>query len=141
VVPSMTRFRARLPRTVTVALGASVLLAAATGCGGDSDDSGAPTPSRTTASAPETSPTGDASTSEAITIRDFAYNEITVKPGTTVEVKNDDSAPHTATGKGFDTGTIGGGKSGSFTAPTKAGTYDLKCTLHPQMRGTLTVVG
>jgi len=88
---------------------------------------------------PANSPTGDASTGDAITIRDFAYNQITVKPGSTVQVRNDDSAPHTATGDGFDTGAIAGGQSGSFSAPTKAGTYDLQCTLHPQMHGILTV--
>jgi plastocyanin len=55
-----------------------------------------------------------------------------------------DSTPHTLTDKGgkFDTGTIdANGGTGTFTAPTQPGSYQLKCSFHPQMSGTLVVQG
>ncbi|MFJ9011640.1 cupredoxin domain-containing protein [Streptomyces canus] len=42
-------------------------------------------------------------------------------------------------GKAFDTGNIDGGKTGTFTAPTKSGSYPFICTFHPNMKGTLIV--
>jgi plastocyanin len=58
-------------------------------------------------------------------------------------VRNNDTAPHTVTAKdkSFDTGTIDPGKTATFTAPTKPGTYDYICTIHPYMKGTLIVRG
>jgi plastocyanin len=52
---------------------------------------------------------------------------------------NSPHAKHTATKKGsFDTGTIKPGLSAAvkFTAP---GTYAYRCTIHPEMRGTIIV--
>lgn len=78
-----------------------------------------------------------------ITIVDFGYTgALTVKPGESVTVENDDSVAHTLTDKSsklFDTGSISGGDTGSFVAPTKPGTYPFGCTLHPEMSGVLTV--
>jgi plastocyanin len=57
-------------------------------------------------------------------------------------VDNHDSTAHTLTataGKAFDTGTIGAGKSGTFTAPAAAGSYPYICTIHQFMHGTLIV--
>jgi plastocyanin len=76
----------------------------------------------------------------AITIEDFAFNRLTVAPGVTVEVINDDGVPHTVTGDGFDSGTIAGGERGSFVAPSVAGSYAYICGVHPAMRGELVVV-
>jgi plastocyanin len=77
-----------------------------------------------------------------ITIKNFGYTgSLTVKAGTKVTVVNDDSVPHTLTDKKrkFDTGSIGGGGKGSFTAPSQPGKYPFGCTFHPEMAGTLTV--
>ncbi|MGV9937275.1 cupredoxin domain-containing protein [Streptomyces olivaceoviridis] len=79
-----------------------------------------------------------------ITIKGFSYSpaKLTVKAGQKVTVVNEDSAAHTVTatqGRAFDTGRIAGGKSGSFTAPSKKGSYAFVCTYHPDMKGTLTV--
>jgi plastocyanin len=68
-----------------------------------------------------------------------------VKPAHKVSVTNQDSVMHTLTDKKshlFDTGNIaaGGGK-GTFTAPTKPGSYPFGCTIHPAMSGTLIVKG
>lgn len=79
----------------------------------------------------------------SITIKDFGYGEpITVAPGATVMVTNMDSARHTVTadeGSAFDVDVQGSGGTGTFTAPTKPGTYAYHCTFHPGMQGTLTV--
>ncbi|MFE4060323.1 cupredoxin domain-containing protein [Streptomyces sp. NPDC059096] len=79
-----------------------------------------------------------------MTIDNFAYapSALTVAPGSKVTVVNKDSVAHTltaTTGKAFDTGTIGPGKTATFTAPAKAGAYPYICTIHPFMKGTLTV--
>jgi plastocyanin len=82
------------------------------------------------------------STGASMTIENFQYSTLTVKAGTKVSVVNKDSAAHTVTDKGgsFDSGNIaGGGAKGSFTAPSKPGTYQLICKYHPNMHGTLTV--
>ncbi|ARF58128.1 cupredoxin domain-containing protein [Streptomyces gilvosporeus] len=82
-----------------------------------------------------------------ITIKDFTYVPavLTVRPGAKITVDNKDSAPHsvTATGGkgGFDTGTIKGGATATFTAPTKPGSYPYYCDIHEYMKGKLTVRG
>ncbi|BFV55714.1 hypothetical protein KCMC57_up08180 [Kitasatospora sp. CMC57] len=79
-----------------------------------------------------------------VSIKEFTFgpDTFTVSPGATVTVTNEDSTAHTltATGKGgFDSGTIGAGKTATFTAPTAGGSYPFICTLHQFMKGTLTV--
>jgi plastocyanin len=81
-----------------------------------------------------------------ITISNFGYTgALTVTPGATVTVVNRDSVAHTLTDKqthAFDTGNIAGsGGTGTFTAPTKPGSYPFGCTYHPEMSGVLTVSG
>ena len=69
----------------------------------------------------------------------FEPATITVAPGDTVTWINKDPFPHTATDAGvFDSGEIAPGKSWKWTA-RKAGVYDYVCTLHPTMKGTITV--
>jgi len=68
----------------------------------------------------------------------FAPATLTVNSGDSVVWKNADVAPHTATGKGFDSGTIAAGASWRFTA-NKKGTYSYICSFHPTMKGRLIV--
>jgi plastocyanin len=70
----------------------------------------------------------------------FLPDTLTVKTGETVEWKNEDAVVHTATAedKTFDSGNIAPGKSWTFVA-SKPGTYTYICTIHPNMKGTLTV--
>jgi plastocyanin len=69
----------------------------------------------------------------------FEPATITVAPGDTVTWINKDPFPHTATAAGvFDSREIAPGKSWKWTA-RKAGVYDYVCTLHPTMKGTITV--
>ena len=75
----------------------------------------------------------------------------TVMQGSSVNWINNDSVPHTATSGNpdnreasteaiFDTGIIGPGQSSKeITINTDAGTYEYYCTLHPYMKGQLTI--
>jgi plastocyanin len=120
---------------VAATLAATLALAAC----GSSGNGGSPT---STGSQPAGG--SSAGTSQPmITIHNFGYTGgLHVKAGATVTVVNKDSTPHTLTDKKtheFDTGTIDGGATGTFTAPTKPGQYPFGCTFHPEMAGTLTV--
>ncbi len=81
-------------------------------------------------------------TSEAVSIRDFAYSpgNLQVPIGATVKWTNFDDGPHTATAKGrdWDTGTLNKGESGSITFRA-AGDYTYYCTIHPSMVARLVV--
>ncbi len=75
-----------------------------------------------------------------VTISGFAFSPgtVTVSVGDTVTWTNNDGVGHTATGDGFDTGTISGGATASVTFDT-AGTFAYHCSIHPQMNGTVVV--
>ena len=69
----------------------------------------------------------------------FEPPALTVSRGETVVWTNKDPFPHTVTAQGvFDSHEIAAGKSWKLT-PRKPGVYEYVCTLHPGMRGTLTV--
>jgi len=58
-----------------------------------------------------------------------------------VQVTNNDGEAHTVTtdsGKAFDV-TIAPGKTASFAAPKRAGSYKFHCSFHSNMHGTLAV--
>ena len=115
-------------------LGAALLA----GCGGGDDD--------TNDASRATAPAAAAATG---TIRlkdfDFAPSPATVTAGQRISVPNDDAAPHTLTDRRatgsprFDTGTLRGRQTGSFTAPAP-GTYAIYCVIHPFMKGEIEVV-
>ena len=71
----------------------------------------------------------------------FQPTVLTVKVGDTVEWRNDDIVPHTATStepRKFDSGILPVGSSWKYVV-TKRGTYFYACTLHPNMKATLIV--
>lgn len=80
----------------------------------------------------------------------FGPNNLTVRAGETVTFVNSDFVLHTATSIAsqddptpdgvFDTGLLNNGESAEVTFD-EAGTYDYFCSIHPQMRGTITVTG
>lgn len=74
-------------------------------------------------------------------VKDYAFPALTVSPGQVVDVVDEDGEPHTLTAKdgSFDTGSFDAAMPGRFTAPTKPGTYEFTCSIHPSMTGTLTV--
>lgn len=83
-----------------------------------------------------------------VSIRNFVFYpaNFTVAPGTTIVVTNNDTVAHTLTalnasnplGK-FDTGNIAAGKTATFAAPSKPGSYAFYCSIHSFMVGTLVV--
>jgi plastocyanin len=123
--------RTMLTMQVTV-LSFAVIL---TGCSSGNGDGGKPTSSPTSAAA---------SAPDTIIIKNFMFSPmtLTVSPGAKVTVTNQDSTAHTVTATGdkaFDTGDVGPGKTMTFTAPAKAGSYAYICTIHQYMTGTLVV--
>ncbi len=71
----------------------------------------------------------------------FSPNPGRVAAGGTVSWHNADSVAHTATGAGFDTGTISPGATSAPMTFSTAGSFDYHCSIHPSMVGTLTVSG
>lgn len=108
-------------------------------------------PPATTASAPTAPPpatssaapsTGPAASAPVITIKSFAYTmPPKVAPGSTVTLRNDDSANHTVTSMkgGFDVKVQGGGGTALLTVPTTPGSYEVGCDFHANMKATLVV--
>ena len=82
-------------------------------------------------------------TSSTITISNFQFHKMVLKvsPGATIKVMNKDSVVHTLSSihNRFNTGNIAGGRSGSFRAPRKAGTYRYFCGIHQFMTGSIIV--
>jgi plastocyanin len=96
---------------------------------------GSPAP----APAPEPAP-APASTTAAVEVRDYAFapTAITVPVGTTVTWKNTGGVDHNVTGSGLKSASFGTGGVYSYTF-AKAGTFMYACSLHPQMKGMVTV--
>ncbi len=83
--------------------------------------------------------------SQSVVIQNFAYQpqDVTINIGESLTWINRDPVGHTATSDSqglFDTGVIapGGNKTVSFAI---AGTYAYHCSIHPTLKGTVTVVG
>jgi plastocyanin len=78
--------------------------------------------------------------STTVTIKNFTFEpaSVTIKVGESVEFKNEDSVAHTVTGTSFDSGEIAPGAS-FFQKFDTAGTEAYKCSIHPQMTGTVIV--
>lgn len=133
-------------RLLLLAPAALLALLGAAACG-SSSNSTPTTPHSTGATSTRPlagSPSGATSKAAVrITIKNFAYTVSgPAAAGSTVQVTNRDSTAHTVTadtGGAFDV-TVQPGKTGTFTAPTKPGTYKFHCTFHANMHGTLTVV-
>lgn len=131
-----------LPALVALAF---VLAACGSGGDGDTTETEAATESTSESSGGNALvPSGDAVRSAKVEIEEFAYDPdpVTIEEGGKVIWINRDSALHTATAEdgSFDTGTLEEGKlkSESFKQP---GTYVYVCSIHPQMHGTVEVVG
>lgn len=64
-----------------------------------------------------------------------------VPAGSAITITNTDNEAHTVTSKdgGFDVKVAGHGGTAQLTAPSKAGTYQLTCDFHANMRGTIVV--
>lgn len=111
-----------------------------TGCGGSS---GSPAAAGSPATAG--SRAGAGSSADTIVIKNFMFSpaSLTVAPGATVHIHNEDPVAHTFTDKSdpglFGTGDIPGGETKTIKAPAKAGSYPYICMIHQYMSGTLVV--
>ena len=91
---------------------------------------------------PTPRPSAPAAGSGEYELRDFAFvpSAIRVAPGTTITWLNTGAAPHTVTDRAgsFDSGLLNRGVrwSRTFSSP---GTFQLLCTIHPEMHATLVV--
>ena len=76
-----------------------------------------------------------------IAIQNFAFNPDSVKISAedTVRWTNMDSADHTVVGSIFESGIITKGQNYEFRF-TEPGVYNYECSIHPSMKGTITVV-
>lgn len=70
----------------------------------------------------------------------FSPSQLTVDKGTTIKWINDDSFQHTVTAgdKSFDSGTLSSGQTYERTF-NEPGSIDYTCTIHPSMKGKITV--
>ena len=76
-----------------------------------------------------------------VSINNFAFNpaSVTISTGDTIRWTNKDSATHTVKGSSFESGSLAQGDTYEFTF-TEPGAYDYTCSIHPSMKGTVTVV-
>ncbi|NUS65193.1 MAG: cupredoxin family copper-binding protein, partial [Saccharothrix sp.] len=87
-----------------------------------------------------------AAAAKSVTISGYAYSPATlsVSVGDTVTWTNQDTAPHnvvvTSGPEKFTSPTLQKGQSFAFTF-TKAGSYQYYCSLHPDMKASITVAG
>lgn len=84
---------------------------------------------------------GGGGTTADVSIQSFDFNpaSVQISTGDTVRWTNRDSADHTVTGSTFNSGVIRTGQSYEFRF-TEPGVYNYICSIHPTMRGTVTVV-
>jgi plastocyanin len=154
---------AEVNRLLRIALAAVAAVLAVAACSSDDGSATAAgsssAPPAATSSAPAATTSAAAggegsSSAEAgedrgtITIKNFKFGApLTVKPGATIEVVNEDTAGHDVVSDDageFKTPTLGQGEKGSFKAPMQPGTYKFSCSLHPRSMsgiGTLVVEG
>lgn len=132
-----TRPSRRLRRGAVLALAAGGLLLGA--CGGDDDEAADDGATEETEAAGDEPAGGEAV--DSITMAGFAFDpeDATVAAGAEISVPNEDDATHNLTSDAFETGDIAGGEEGTFTAPAEPGEFEIRCSIHPQMTGTITV--
>ncbi len=141
----------RLPARFLAVGGAATLALLVAGCGSSSQAPASPKhsstsmPSGRSGGSAKSGKSGGSSMSQGkavITIRDFKYQAPSSVPaGAMVTVKNEDSVAHTVTadvGNAFDV-AIAPGRTATFKAPGKAGSYPFHCKYHSNMHGTLKV--
>ena len=112
--------------TLAVLVGAVVMIAGCTSS----------TPS------PSSSPQISTASQNSISMKGLAFNPsaLTISKGANVTWTNDDSTTHTVTSDtvAFQSGNLSPGNS--FTHQfNETGTFPYHCTIHPSMKGTITV--
>jgi plastocyanin len=118
----------------------------AAGCGGSDNSSGGSGSSSKEKTAPASG--GGGGKTASVSLKNIAFNptSVTVAKGGTVKWTNDDSVGHDVTKKSgpgpkFSSGPAGGMQKGDTFQQkfTTAGTINYVCTVHPNMKATVTV--
>lgn len=140
------RARQRLGVRATYGFAAAVamlVLIAAAGCGGGNDDPGGDQPPAQFAG--EDQPGGGSAPNPNavdLTMEDNSFTpaDLQEPPGATIAVENRDSVPHTFTvdDEKIDV-EVDPGDEVDVPLDLAAGSYAFHCTIHPEMRGTLTL--
>ena len=138
---------------LTIATACAALALALAACGKDDEsqtgrDAGGDGATVTTNPTPEagTSTQSEAAESNdivSVSMKDikFVPQEATIKVGQKITWTNDEPVPHNVTaeqGADFKSDTMNEGDTFEYT-PTKAGTIDYVCTIHPKQTGKLIV--
>ena len=117
----------------------AIALLVLSACGPKQPAAPAPTP----APAAEAAPEEDTGEEYDVDIKGLKFTppDITVHVGDTVVWTNDDDVPHTVTSADgtLDSEEIASGDTFEYTFDD-AGTYEYACSLHPSMKGKVTVV-
>lgn len=123
-----------------------VLVVLAAACGDDDSTTASGSGSGSgsgSATATTVAKSADKSSDEAyIEIKNFTFTPPkSVKAGSKVEVRNEDSTAHTVTADdgSFDTKDVSASGEASFTAPSTPGTYKFHCNIHSSMTSELVV--
>jgi plastocyanin len=116
------------------------------GCGGDDDEGdGGSADTQEQQPAPEAEGGGAGGGAGATEVSmesiTFKPEQVTVKTGDTVTWVNNDTVGHDVTGDDFKSGPPGAMENGDTFEHTfdAAGTFDYVCTVHPGMKGSVTV--
>jgi plastocyanin len=137
------RFGTRRAASAVAVVAAMLVLVAAVGCGGASNDSGADQPAGQFAgedqagggSAPNPNPVD-------LTMQDntFTPADLQESAGATIAIENRDTVPHTFTvdDEKIDV-EVDPGDEVDVPLDLPAGSYTFHCTIHPEMTGTLTL--
>lgn len=138
----MSRTTAARVRPRRLLVGIIAVLAALTtvaACGSDSGGGGTPPPASTQSASSGSAPAGGGSTVEIMNFM-FMPASLTVPVGTTVTWKFDDSTDHTVTAddNSFASSPMANGQTFTHTF-SSAGTVAYHCSIHPFMKGTITV--
>ena len=108
---------------------------------------GNPPPAQSTPQAVQTTTASASTVADAnapvvanVVMRNMKFDPsfLEVKKGDTVEWKNADITPHTATARTFDSGSIASDASWRHTF-TEAGNFPYACTFHPDMKAAVIV--
>ncbi len=109
-----------------------------TACGGSNTSESTATASGSSSEASATEVAGG----PTITIANMAFGQpLTVAPGSTITIANNDTVEHSVTSDTAGTfdQDVDGNEKATLTAPSQPGEYPFHCSYHPNMKGTLIV--
>ena len=133
-------------RWLALLLACAALGVVVAGCGNSDDDGGGSSDAQKTKQGSSGGGGGGGSGSAGgakVSMEGIKFNpaSVTVKAGDKVTWTNKDSVGHDVTGDNFKSGDSGGLQNGDTFSQTfdKKGTFDYVCTVHPGMKGSVTV--